>query len=112
MSAARLLPSDFADLEPFSARWSLATEAERWARRQESSMAEMQEFYAAAFPRVDAALAHCDQFPLADLPDEERNLLRLVLSFVMVTFPVEVWDDPRIPDVGHAQMPRVVSPTV
>jgi hypothetical protein len=30
----------------------------------------------------------------------------------MVSFPVEVWDGPAIPDVGAARLDRVVSPTV
>jgi hypothetical protein len=28
----------------------------------------------------------------------------------MVSFPVEVWNRPRIPDVGDASLERVVSP--
>jgi hypothetical protein len=107
-----LLPPDFADLEPFAARWSLPTEAERWARRHASSIDEMRALYDAVFPRVDDALEYCDRYPLADLPPDARNLLRLVLSFVMVSFPVEVWDGPAIPDVGAARLDRVVSPTV
>jgi hypothetical protein len=70
----------------------------------------MRELYDAMFPRVEAALAYCDRFPLDDLPEEARNLLYLVFSFVMVSFPVEVWDGPRIPDVGDANLERVASP--
>ena len=43
------LPPDFADLEPF-ADWALPTEAERYAKRLASTMAELQAFYDAAFP--------------------------------------------------------------
>jgi hypothetical protein len=106
----RLLPSEFADLEPYAPRWSLATEPERWDRRHASTIGEMQELYAAMFPRVEAALAYCDRFPLDELPPDARNLLHLVFSFVMVSFPVEVWNDARIPDVGDAALHRVVSP--
>jgi hypothetical protein len=107
---ARLLPSDFADLERFAERWSLRTEPERWAQRHASSIDEMRDLYDAMFPRVDDALAYCDRFPLDGLPDDARNLLYLVFSFVMVSFPVEVWNDPRIPDAGDARLDRVISP--
>ena len=108
---ARRLPAEFSDLERFAPQWSLATESERWARRHASSIDEMRELYEAMFPRVEAALAYCDRYPLDDLPDDARNLLHLVFSFVMVSFPVEVWNGPRIPDVGDAALHRVVSPT-
>ena len=39
------------------ATWCLATEPERWARRLASSMAEMQAFYDACFPRAEEAIA-------------------------------------------------------
>ena len=35
-----LLPSEFSDLEPFAAKWSLATEQERYMERLSSSMDE------------------------------------------------------------------------
>lgn len=105
------LPEEFADLEPFAPRWSLATEPERWARRHESTLQEMRALYEAVFPRVPAIHAHLDRFGLDELGAAERNLLRLLLSFVMVSFPVEVWDGVGIPDAGHAELPRVTEPT-
>ena len=47
-----LLPPQFADLEPWTATWCLATEPERWARRLVSPMSELQTFYDAFFPRA------------------------------------------------------------
>jgi hypothetical protein len=108
----RLLPHEFADLERFAARWALATESERWAQRHASSIDEMRDLYDTMFPRVDAALDHCDRFPLDDLPEDARNLLYLVFSFVLVSFAVEVWEGPRIPDVGDATLERVIAPSV
>jgi hypothetical protein len=104
------LPSGFADLEPFVDRWCLATERERYAQRLASPMEEMRAFYDAMFPRVHAALEHCDGFPLDDMPEDATRLLRLVHSFIMVSFPVEVWGQPRIPDVGEACLDRVIEP--
>ena len=109
MTDARL-PSQFADLESYAGRWCLATERERYDARLASSMDEMRDFYAAMLPRVEAALAHCDTFPLDALPDDARALLQLTHSFVMVSFPVEVWGRPRIPDTGDAALERVIEP--
>src|SRR5262245_56297490 len=106
----RRLPGAFADLEPFVDRWCLPTERERYARRLASGMEEMKDFYAAMFVRVPAALAYCDRFPLDEMPDDAARLLQLVHSFVMVTFPVEVWGRPDIPDTGGASLERVVEP--
>ena len=44
--------AEFAALEPFG-DGILATEPERYAKRLASSMAEMQAFYDAAFPRLE-----------------------------------------------------------
>ena len=105
-----LLPSEFADLEPFAALWSLATEAERWERRMSSTMPEMQAFYDAALPRIPAALEYCDQFPLDDMPDDAVHLLRLVYSFVIVSFPVELWGQPHVPDTLGTSFDRLSEP--
>ena len=109
MSEPRL-PEEFADLDPFADRWCLPTERERYARRLASAMEEMKDFYAAMFPRVHAALEYCDRFPLDEMPDDAARLLQLVHSFVMVSFPVEVWGRPDIPDTGGASLERVVEP--
>ena len=106
-----MLPAEFAALEAFS-DWILATEPERYAKRLGSSMPEMQDFYDAAFPLLEPAMAHLDTFALDDLPDAERNLLCLMQSLIMVSFPVEVWKQPRVPDSGAAYLDLVVEPRV
>jgi hypothetical protein len=106
----RLLPEGFSDLEPFAATWCLPTERERFARRLASSMGEMQSFYDAFFPRAEEAIAYCDRFPLNALPDDARRLLQLLYSLVMVSFPVEAWRQPHIPDTGAAYLDLVIEP--
>lgn len=106
-----ILPPEFADLEPF-ADWCLASEAERYAKRLASSMDEMQAFYDAAFPRLEAAMAHLDALELSDLPPDAANLLLLCYSLINVSFPVEVWRQPRVPDSGAAAMDAVLEPAV
>jgi len=110
VSGVRLLPSEFADLEPFAARWSLATEPERWAERMSSSMPDMQAFYDAVLPRVPDALAYCDRFPLDDMPDDAVHLLQLIYSFVIVSFPVELWGQPHVPDTLGTSFDRLSEP--
>lgn len=97
-----LLPAEFSDLEPFAEKWCLARETERYECRLASSMAEMEAFYDVVTPRADAAMDYCDQFPLDSLPDEATNLLHLLYSMVMVSFPVEAWGQQRVPDTGAA----------
>jgi len=105
-----LLPAEFADLEPFAAKWCLATEAERYETRLSSSMPDMLAFYEAITPRAEAAIEHCEQFPLHDLPADALNPLHLVYSMIMVSFPVEAWGQPRVPDTGSASFDCHVEP--
>jgi hypothetical protein len=106
-----ILPTEFADLEPFAA-WSLETEAERYAKRLGSTMDEMQAFYDTALPRLEAAMAYLDALPLDSLPEDATRLLWLCYSLVNASFPVEVWRQPRVPDSGAASMDMVVEPRV
>jgi hypothetical protein len=104
------LPTEFADLEPFAATWCLATEPERWARRMAGSMAELLAFYDAAFPRLPAAIEHCDRFRLDDLPAEVERLLQLVHSLVLVAMAVEIFGQPHTVDAADAVLDRVKEP--
>jgi hypothetical protein len=109
--ANHILPSEFADLEPF-ADWSLETEAERYAKRLSSTMDELQAFYDAAFPRLEDAMAYLDALDLGALPHDATRLLWLCYSLVNASFPIEVWRQPRVPDSGAASMDMVVEPAV
>jgi hypothetical protein len=106
-----LLPSEFADLEPFAATWSLPTERERYTARLTSSMEDMQAFYDAVFPRADAARKYLDQLPLAELPEDALHLLHLLYSLISVSFAVECWKQPHVPDSGAAYLDLVREPT-
>jgi len=108
--AETLLPPEFSDLEPFAAKWCLATEGERYHERLSSTMDEMQAFYDAITPRADEAMTYCDKFPLDELPEDARSLLHLLYSMVMVSFPVEAFGQPRIPDTGAAYLECLVEP--
>ena len=105
-----LLPAEFADLEPYAATWCLPTEAERWERRMASAMPELLAFYEVAFPRLGAALDHCDRFPLDDLPADVERLLQLVHSLVLVSMAVEIFGQPKTVDAADAVLHRVREP--
>jgi len=105
------LPPEFADLEPYAA-WSLERESQRYAARLSSTMDELRAFYDAAFPRLDDAMVYLDRFDVRALPDDARRLLWLCYSLVNVSFPVEVWSQPRVPDSGAASLDMVIEPAV
>ena len=104
------LPAAFADLEPFAA-WCLPSEYDRFAKRIGSTMDELQAFYDAAFPRLQESEEYLKGVPLDGISDEDRNLLWLFSSLVTVSFPVEVWRQPRVPDSGASSIDVVSAPT-
>jgi hypothetical protein len=104
------LPDEFASLEPFAETWCLATEPERYGQRLASTIVEMQDFYDAIVPRAEEIMAYLDQFPLEALAEDATNLLHLVYSMVQVSFPVEVWHQPRVTDTGSASFDCTAEP--
>lgn len=99
-----LLPKAFSDLEPYARTWCLPTESQRFAKRMSSSMEEMESFYSAAFPRLDEAKAYLDKLDIHDLPKDAENLLYLMFSLIIVSFPIELWRQPAVPDAGAAEI--------
>ncbi|HMF03864.1 MAG TPA: hypothetical protein VKH17_03545 [Acidimicrobiia bacterium] len=105
------LPAEFTDLEPF-ADWAIPTERARYAKRLSSTMDELQAFYDTAFPRMDDALAYLGQFSMDALPEDATHLLWLYCALMTVSFPVEVWRQPRVPDSGAASFDAVLEPAI
>jgi hypothetical protein len=105
------LPSDFADLERY-AEWAIPTERARYAKRLASTMDELQGFYDAAFPRMEAATAYLERYDLDDLPDDAKRLLWLYCALVTVSFPVEVWRQAKVPDSGSTTLDAAAEPAI
>jgi len=106
------LPPAFADLAPFG-DWVLPTERERYDKRVASSMDELQAFYDALFPRLEEAVAYLEQVPYDDdMPTDAINLLWMCCSLCTVSFPVEAWRQPRVPDSGAATFNAVFEPAI
>ncbi|MCU1452022.1 MAG: Uncharacterized protein JWN46_168 [Acidimicrobiales bacterium] len=103
------LPAAFAELEPF-ADWALPSEHDRYAKRIASTMHQLQTFYDAVFPRLEDSVDYLRQVALDGISDEDRSLLWLFSSLVTVSFPVEVWSQPRVPDSGASALDVVVEP--
>ena len=108
--AERRLPAEFSDLEPFVDDWCLDSEPERYAKRLASSMDQLQTFYDAVFPRAEAAMVYLEKFPLHELPDDALRLLKLLYSLILVSFAVEIWRQPYIPDTGTASFELKIEP--
>jgi hypothetical protein len=104
------LPPGFSDLEPFVRDWCLDSEPERYAKRLSSTMEEIQAFYDAIFPRAEAAIAYLDELPLNDLPGDAHRLLKLLYSLILVSFAVEIWRQPYIPDTGTSSFELKLEP--
>lgn len=105
-----MLPEQFADLEPFAAKWSLQWEADRYATRLASSMDELQALYDHVLPRSEEAMAYLDQFDLYDLSPQQSNLMWLLMSVIIVAFPVEAFRQAKVPDTASTYLTKTIDP--
>jgi len=106
-----ILPIAFSNLEPF-ADWALPAEDDRYAKRLASTMDELQTFYDAAFSHLEAATEHLRTVRLDGISEEDKRLLWLFASLVTVSFPVEVWRQPRVPDSGSSSFDAIIEPAI
>jgi hypothetical protein len=75
-------------------------------------MEEMTALYEAMMARLPAIVEYCNGFPIDDLPESAHKLLLLTYSLVQVSFPVEAWKQPRVPDSGSAYISCTREPAV
>jgi hypothetical protein len=61
-------------------------------------MAELQAFYDAMLPRMEAVIAYLNQFPLDAMPADAQRLLSLTLSLAEVSTAVELFKQPSVAD--------------
>lgn len=102
MSAATALPEPFAHLEAWLP-FALPSEDARMRRRLSACMDELLGLYKALVGEMPAIAAHLDQWPLAELPAEQKPLLYLALSFMESAMAVEAFHQPGPP---HATTPE------
>lgn len=106
------LPDAFRDLEPYVALWALPTRQERYDMRLSKTIDELATFYDAIAPRAEEAIDYLNRFDLNELPEDATRLLHLLYSMIIVSYPVNVFKQPRIPDSGAAFFDTVVEPAV
>ncbi|RBM21887.1 hypothetical protein DI005_08905 [Prauserella sp. PE36] len=106
------LPESFRELEPYVADWALPTRQERYDMRLSKTIDELGEFYDAIAPRAEEAIGYLNELDLNDLPGDATRLLHLLYSMVLVSYPVNVFKQPRIPDSGAAFFDTVAEPSV
>ena len=73
-------------------------------------MEEMQAFYESTMACGEEAIAYCDNFPLDEMPEQVVNLMCLLYSLISISFPVECWSQPGVPDTGAAYLDLIVEP--
>jgi hypothetical protein len=88
------LPEEFSDLQSLVEDWALETRAERFKKRYTSSMEEIQDCYDKMMPKIEAIVAHLNQFPLDEIPEASRPLLYLSLTTIEISRAVELWKAP------------------
>lgn len=108
---SNIFPKEFIDLEPY-ADWSLDQEPARFSKRLGSTMETLQAFYDAGMARARAAMDHLNRFPIDDMPEAERRLYWLLVSLITVSFAVEVWKQPNVPDSGANDFTGVGAPVI
>ena len=106
------LPAQFADLEAIAGPWALPAYNDRYAKRLASGMAELEAFYGAVFPRAEEMLAYCDRHDIDNPPAEMKALLDVLYSLIAVSFAVEVWKQPRVPDTGATGFESHIEPRI
>lgn len=99
-NSSQSLPSDFAEFQKFI-DWSLPTESARRRRRfREVTYDEVKSFYdfchesmPSGKTRTEEALEYLDGFPLDKMPEPEKKLFNILLSFAEITSTVEAWGE-------------------
>ena len=104
-----MLPAAFADLEDVL-QWAIPTEKERYLKRMGSTIEELRVFYEKVAPRAMDAKEYLDKLELLQMPEEAQRLMWLLFSLICVSFAVEVFDAPLVPDTGSAYMERTGEP--
>jgi hypothetical protein len=102
------LPPEFSQLEHLVAEWAIEDGHERYLKRVNTSMEEIQAFYDAVFPLAEEAVAYVDKFDYAEpLPEDVANLRNLLYSLITVSLAVELWKQPRVKHSANTILTRV-----
>ena len=106
------LPEEFADLERFT-DWCLPTEEERYQSAWLDHGGNAGVLRRRAWPDSRTSWPTSTRGSRFDgMPEDAKALDPLMQSLVMVSFPVEVWKQPRVLDSGAAYISCIKEPVV
>ncbi|MFA7597363.1 MAG: hypothetical protein WCY92_13525 [Novosphingobium sp.] len=106
----RCLPEGFEELEEFVPYWAVAGQDARRYQRSDTTMAEIERFYHAVYPRADAAMDHLEKFPLRDMPGPETRLKRLILSLAQASMSIEIHGEARVANSPWPNEMKIITP--
>jgi hypothetical protein len=103
-----ILPPEFSPLEPLVDEWAIEDGHQRYVKRVNSTMEEIQAFYDQVFPFAEDAVTYVDKFDYSEpLPDDVANLRNLLYSLITVSLAVELWKQPRVKHSANTILTRV-----
>jgi hypothetical protein len=92
------ISAEYAELQPFVAKWARPTEDERAAERRSATPSQLQLFYDAMVPHMPRLLERMDQYPLGKIEGEDRVLFHLLMSLTEIAPHVELYKlNPLVP---------------
>ena len=106
------LPAGFEEFEYFL-DWALPTQTERSDKKMSSSFEQIQALYDLGMrdDNIRRALAHCDRYPLHEMPPDAATLFRITLSMAEVRPQVELYRQVHSPFPGEEVLPSRLPPT-
>lgn len=103
------LPVEFSSLEHLVPDWAIEDGHDRYVKRVNTSMDEIQAFYDEVFPLAEEAVAYIDKFNYSEpLPEDVANLRNLLYSLITVSLAVELWKQPRVKHSATTILTRVM----
>jgi hypothetical protein len=83
--------SDFSALRLFIERWGLPEASQRLRQRVEAELPELQDFYDAVSPELEAIILYLNQFPVAEIPEADIPLANMALALCEVDDAIHIW---------------------
>lgn len=83
--------TDFSELQPYIERWGLLTAAERLQLRVDTDLDELQDFYNAVSPHLEAVIEYLNQYPIDEIPESDKALAYMVLALCEVDDAIHMW---------------------
>jgi hypothetical protein len=106
------LPEGFSELEQWVDGWALPTRAQRYRARLDRPYDELVAFYDGMAPHAERAIAYLDGLDIDALGPEDKLLMHLLFSMILVSYAVNIFKQNRIPDSGAAFFEMVVEPAL